>query len=328
MAFRDRYDEAQIPHFDAWHQRRMRIKSESHGLITPTTRIATIGSCFAEELAAAMDRFGLEGGMNPTGLVYNTRSLRQEILGAFGEWNGFRPEPAWKIQSGFISPFHHPKEVRASEEDLAAWMTELRSRATKLFRTADVIVITLGLVECWVDRDTGVAYRYLPHEDVFDSVAPRFHRLTVAEMIDDLDTIRKSIRRNTGAEIVVTVSPVPLHATFTPLDIRVANAESKARIRAAASEFTEAHPDVHYFHSYEIVTTAERQSDFMLEDGRHVSRRGVDFILAEFLGTFGGQGVSIPAPDTSWITRPTQTARSGHSGFFAKVRTWANRALR
>jgi hypothetical protein len=176
--------------------------------------------------------------------------------------------------------------VYPSEAALSAWTAELRRHAAELFTAADVIVITLGLVESWLNSETGVADRYLPHPDVFESVAPTFHRLTVGEILDDLSAIRDAIRRKTRAEIILTVSPVPLHATFTALDVRVANTESKARIRAAVSEFVARHEDVHYFHAYEIVTTAERQSDFMREDGRHLSRRGVEYILAEFIRTF------------------------------------------
>jgi hypothetical protein len=52
-------------------------------------------------------------------------------------------------------------------------------------------------------------------------------------------------------QMVMTVSPAPLSATFTDQDIVVANAESKAVLRAAAA-FTAGREDVHYFPSYEM----------------------------------------------------------------------------
>ena len=108
------------------------------------------------------------------------------------------------------------------------------------------------------------------------------------------------------------MSPIPLHATVTRHDVRIANTESKHRIRAAVSEFAEAHPDVHYFHSYEIVTTAERQSDFMMDDGRHVTRQAVDYIVHQFLAVFASEGVVVPKTDVSWLTKTTKTAASIH----------------
>lgn len=328
MAFRDRYSEALVPHFHAWYQRTKRIKSRRVPLITPKTRIATIGSCFAEELAGAMQRLQLNGGMNPSGLVYNTRSIRQEILQAFGEWSAPGDERHWQIRNGYISPFKHPDDVHPTVEALTAWSDELDARASTLFREADVIVITVGLIEAWLRRDEATAYRYLPHEDVFEAVAPRFHRLTVGEMLNDLEATRECIRRNSGAEIIVTVSPVPLHATFADADIRVANNESKSRIRAAVSEFVDTRPDVHYFHSYEIVTTAERRSDFMLEDGRHVSRRGVDYILSEFMRQFAGDGVEIPQVSDDWITAPAKTREKTRARSAREARRWLWQRLR
>ena len=80
MAFRERHPAKWIPHFHAWHERKKGIKGQQTPLITPDTRIATIGSCFAQEIADAMDRLGLKGAMNPSGLVYNTRAIKQELL--------------------------------------------------------------------------------------------------------------------------------------------------------------------------------------------------------------------------------------------------------
>jgi hypothetical protein len=127
-------------------------------------------------------------------------------------------------------------------------------------------------------------------------------------MLDDLERIRTVVRDVLKAELLVTTSPVPLHSTFTPLDVRVANTESKSRIRAAVSEFVDRHPDVHYFHSYEMVVTAERQSDYFREDGRHVHRHGVGYIMSEFLRLYGTPDVHLHDVDSSFLTPITQTA--------------------
>ena len=116
------------------------------------------------------------------------------------------------------------------------------------------------------------------------------------------------MRDTLGATLVVTTSPVPLHATFTKLDVRVANMESKSRIRAAVSEFVERHPDVRYFHSYEMVMTAERQSDYFREDGRHVHRHAVKYIVSEFLRLFGDPSLQMADVDSSWLTPIEKTA--------------------
>jgi hypothetical protein len=291
-----------------WRDRQVDLRTERVPLVSSQTRIATIGSCFAEELAEAMDRLHLNGAMHPTGLFYNTRSIRQEIERIFGGWPAYGEEAYWPVAGGFVHPFKDYKRVFPTKDALGAWSDELDCQAVDLFRSADVVVITLGLIEAWMQPRTGSFYRQIPHPEVFGALGGVFHRLTVAEMVEDLTIIRTCLRQNTQAELVLTVSPVPLQATLTPLDVRVANCESKSRIRAAVSEFIDRFPDVHYFSSYEIVTTAERLSDFMREDGRHVHSHAVDYILQQFLIQFACDGLAIPKVDTSWLSAPSKVA--------------------
>lgn len=298
----------ELPHVHQWKDRAGDVRAARIPLITPTKRIATIGSCFARELADGMGRLGLQGAMHPTGLYYTSRSIRQEIQRVFGEWPSYHDEPLWKVAGGFTHPFKDYKRAYPTEAEVMGWSDDLDARADELFRRADVVVITLGLIEAWMNPRTGNYFRQIPDPVVFEEVAPRFTRLSVGEMLDDLEEIRRLIRVHTRAEIILTVSPIPLHSTMTALDVRVANVESKSRIRAAVSEFGERNTDVHYFHSYDIVTAAERLSDFMLEDGRHVARKAVDHILRQFMLTFAAEGVKIPEVDTSWITAPTKIA--------------------
>ncbi|HYW81213.1 MAG TPA: GSCFA domain-containing protein [Thermoguttaceae bacterium] len=309
---RGRLGEWDLPCFQLWQDRETEIRAQRTPLIGPTTRIATIGSCFAEEIAAAMSRLNVCGTMHPTGRVYNTRSIRQEIERVFGGWAEYRLDMPWKVQGGFVHPFKDPGKVFPTEEALQTWSDEADRRADELFRSADVVVITLGLIEAWMQPATGNVYRHIPHPDVFESLGAKFHRLSVAEMIDDLTRIRAVVREHTGAEIILTVSPIPLHATMTSLDVRIANTESKSRIRAAVSEFVEAFPDVHYFHSYEIVTTADSLNDFVKDDGRHVHRRAVDSIVCQFLSTYATDEIAA-AQVASSEQRSSQPMRQDRS---------------
>lgn len=298
----------EVPHLHMWKDRQARIRFEKKPLILPETRIATIGSCFAAEIAGAMERLHMRGAMHPTGLFYNTRSIRQELERIFGGWKGYREEPYWQVKGGYVHPFKENYNVWKTEDELRAWSDDLDKKAEDLFRNANVVVATLGLIEAWMQPSNGNYYRQIPHPDVFPTLGAKFTRLTVREMVEDLVAIRELLLKHTGAKLILTVSPIPLQATMTPLDIRVANTESKTRIRAAVSEFIDAYPDVNYFHSYELVMTAERLSDFMLEDGRHVNRPAVEYILSEFLAQYAGPGVNVPVVDTSWLTAPTKTA--------------------
>lgn len=324
--FKARIGEWSLPRFHMWKERQAELLAERRPLIVPDTRIATIGSCFASELAKAMDRLGLAGSMHPGGLFYTPRSIRQELASIFGESTVQADEPLWRTRKGLVHPFKDYGKAFADEAALRAWSDGLDRQARALFASPDVVVVTLGLIEAWLHRERPVAYRQIPHPDVYGTLEAELHRLTVAQIRDDLEAIRDMVKRHTGATLIVTVSPIPLHATFTGLDVRVANTESKTRIRAAVSEFVDANPDVAYFHSYEIVTTAEKMSDFMLADGRHVSRHGVDYILRHFVAAFG-DGIPVPEVDDDWLTRPEKTAGSPKRSLARRMRS-AVRELR
>ena len=51
-----------------------------------------------------------------------------------------------------------------------------------------------------------------------------------------------------------------------------------------------------------MVVTAERQSDYYREDGRHVHRHAVRYIVAEFLRLFADPSLQLTDVDSSWLT--------------------------
>lgn len=297
-----------LPHAHAWSERELVIRAPHDPLVTATTRVATIGSCFASELAAMMGKVGITGGMHPGGLFYSTATIRQELERLAGGWSERAAEPSWPVEGGFVDPFRDYSTTHPDEATLLAQRTLADQTADALFRGADVVVATLGLIETFRNPTTGNTYRQIPHPTAFPTLGAEFHRLSVADMLDDLGRIRTVVRDHLGATLILTTSPVPLHTTFTALDVRVANMESKARIRAAVSEFIERHPDVRYFHSYEMVVTAERQGDYFREDGRHVHRHAVRYIVSEFLRMFGDASLQMTDVDASWLTPIEQTA--------------------
>lgn len=278
-------------------------------MIGPQTKVATIGSCFAQELARAMGTVGIVGGMHPGGLFYSTTTIRQELERISGGWPERAEESAWRVGDGFVDPFRDYDTRHPTVAALHEARANADAAADSLFRDARVVVVTLGLIETWRSPLTGNTYRQIPHPGIFPELKPEFHRLSVSDMLADLERIRSVVRDHIGARLILTTSPVPLHTTFTPLDVRVANVESKSRIRAATSEFIDRHPDVRYFHSYEMVVTAERQSDYFRDDGRHVHRHAVGYIVAEFLRMFGEPSLHPAEVDTSWLTAITKTQK-------------------
>ena len=305
---RSRLGNWDLDHVHAWSERALVMRAPEVRLVNPGTRVATIGSCFAAELAEMMDVVGIPGAMHPGGLFYSTTTIRQELERLAGGWPERATEAPWPVEGGLVDPFRDYDTVYPDEPALLAARATADAATDEVFRGAGVVVVTLGLIETWRSRSTGDTFRQIPHPAAFEALGPEFHRLTVDEMLADLERIRTVIRDRLGAAMVVTVSPVPLHTTFTPLDVRIANMESKSRIRAAVSELVDRHPDVHYFHSYEMVVTAERQGDYFRDDGRHVHRHAVRYIVSEFLRLFADPALHLADVDSSWLTPIEKTA--------------------
>ena len=85
--------------------------------------------------------------------------------------------------------------------------------------------------------------------------------------------------------IVVTVSPVPLMNTFSSMDIVVANTWAKSLLKAVAQEWAQAHNNVDYFPSYEIVQNSDRTAVWE-RDLRHVRGAGAQHIMELFLRSY------------------------------------------
>jgi hypothetical protein len=244
------------------------------------TYIAAFGSCFAAEVTKYLHKegyrvFGRDLKLNAhivrsgEGIV-NTAALRQQFEWAFGY-----TEPT--------AGTWHDKEGRLLEA-----RPEEQEATREIFRKTDVFILTLGLSELWYDRKTGDAFwRGIPAAD-FDPDRHGFRVLGVEENRANLERVREIIRQHRpDAAIVVTLSPVPLVATFRPVSCITANAVSKASLRVAIDEVMRAHPDdrrLFYFPSYEMVTAVV--PDPMEDDLRHPRREVVARIMAEFKAAY------------------------------------------
>ena len=142
----------------------------------------------------------------------------------------------------------------------------------------------MGLSEVWYNRDTGNVYwRGIPRLE-FDPKRHGFRVTTVEENRENLERIYSIIRaKRPGATIILTLSPVPLVATFRPVSCITANVVSKAVLRVAVDELMRENgtdPELHYWPSYEIVKEYCREP--YDDDNRHVKPEIVSRIMDAF----------------------------------------------
>jgi hypothetical protein len=263
--------------------------------ITKRTPIASIGSCFAREIKLWLIEHGYryilkaegpctEAGSARYDRVYNTYTIRQELERAAGR---FKPsEPVWDFveKDGtrrLLDPYR--KEVAwEDEEEMVRELAEHERHVREAFSEAEVLIVTLGQSEIWFNRADGRVYPLVPPAEVFDPARHAFRLTTFAENLANMEAVLALYRSlSPQGRILLTVSPVPLRATFLPQSAISANMASKSMLRAVAEELTAAHPDiVSYFPTYEIVTVLEKNA--FKDDNRHVRPEVVERIMQLF----------------------------------------------
>lgn len=282
--------------------------------IGPEDRIATAGSCFAQHISRTLQNEGYDFlitepgeaarqyGVYPArfGNIYTPRQLLQLFQRAYGL---FTPrEGEWMQGSAWVDPFRPQVEpggfasLEALQTDRDFHLAAVRT----MFETADVFIFTLGLTEAWISKEDGAVFPSAPGvagaPAVADHIGP--HNFTVAEVFEDLQAFAALARTlNPGLRILLTVSPVPLIATFTDQHVLTATTWSKAVLRAAAGMAAEADPLIDYFPSYEIVTGAHNGHRFWADDLRSVTPEGVAVVMAEFKRAYLGGVVAAPGPN-------------------------------
>lgn len=273
--------------------------------IDRTTPIASIGSCFAREIKYWLMDNGYnylqmadgpctEAGSARYDRVYNTFSIRQEFERAFGSFNPVCS--LWRFDEDGRERLLDPHRHCVAWEDEADMVRELEAHqiaVRKAFTGAKVIIITVGQGEIWYDKRDNTVFPMAPPTKVFDRKIHAFRVSTYTENLENLNAIYCMLKdHNPEAHLIVTVSPVPLKATFQAQNSIEANCASKSMLRAVVDEFVRTHDDsVSYFPAYEVVTCTNL--DPFEADARHVKRSTVDSIMALFEHRFLRKGERV-----------------------------------
>ncbi len=274
-------------------------------------KVATAGSCFAQHISRTLQKNGFnyyisEGGDDlPSeeaqrrnfgvfsaryGNLYTARQLVQLFDRAYGIF--IPTEQYWIRGDGrFADPFRPQIEPDgfASVEELERSRVAHFSSVRKMFENLDVLVFTLGLTEAWRCRSDGAVYPLAPGV-VAGELNPDVHEFVnfgVADVVADMNAfVERLLRVNPHARMLVTVSPVPLIATYEDRHVLVSTTYSKAVLRAAAEEVSQRNPMCEYFPSYEIVTGHYTKGEYFETDLRSVKPEGVDHVMRLFMSHY------------------------------------------
>jgi len=304
-----------LPNSSFWKQAVAMVPCESFDPVTgvpfrisPTDKVATAGSCFAQHISKRIRTAGFhflvteqsacpEASGVPTiashdfsaryGNIYTARQLLQLFDRSFGYFTPL--EDHWILPNGHVCDPFRPRigmdgfpSVKELREDRRQHLEAVKD----MFLQLDVMIFTLGLTESWLSRLDGACYPLAPGVvgGEFDPEKYYFANFSVDEVFTDLFLFLKKLRMvNRGARLILTVSPVPLVATNEQKNVLVATTYSKSVLRVAAEMLTRTSQNTYYFPSYEIITGNFNRGSYFASDLRSVTDKGVDHVMSVFM---------------------------------------------
>lgn len=279
--------------------------------VGPDDRLVTAGSCFAQNLGRHLrDSTGASyhqaEPLLPDDPVFSARTgnvyTALQLLQLFEECQSGEVDPACAIERrdgryvDIHRPYMDPQGYATAQEVIDARAIHLEA-VRAMFATAGVFVFTLGLTEAWQDTATGRVLPVCPglYSDD-DSLKYHFHNYSYAEVDTAMDHFTQGFSAiNPDAKILLTVSPVPLTATYTEDHVLVATMHSKSILRVVCSSQTERQANTYYFPSYEMISNPYTAGTPYAPDNlRSIMRPPINQVMAFFEQEYLGKNPSDP----------------------------------
>jgi hypothetical protein len=269
--------------------------------ISPADSVMTLGSCFARNV----EQYLADLGCDVPASQFSVPADEQHAERATGILNIFTPPIFSQSMKWTAGIFQRDGIVQESDCERFAFrlpdgqvidlglasvrpvnatrFLERRQQVYDLFVKAfeaDCFIITPGLIESWLDHETGLYTNLTPMRNgrLLDEKRFSFEVLNYQKCFDSLiETINIVRDHNNRIKTLITVSPVPLNHTFSGKGILLANSYSKAVLRAVCETIANTSDAIDYFPSYEAVNLS--RFGVWQRDRRHVRDRFVAKIV-------------------------------------------------
>jgi hypothetical protein len=242
--------------------------------IDAETRVVAFGSCFAARFAQWLIERGMRAQL---GDGSDDPLIRTPLESPLAVDHALSWASGEADTADFQWMDRRKRPIEATEER--------RALLRAMLEQADVLIVTFGVADYWIDTETGHVIGRPPLESnpFVDRIECRTG--TVAE---SSASIRRVIdlrdRLFPACRLIFTVSPQKVAGTFRPCSAITANSAGKATLRAALDEVLRDHPALNdtlfYFPGYEMVT--EVLVDPLEDDNVHLQEWHARRIVAAF----------------------------------------------
>lgn len=251
--------------------------------------VLTLGSCFAEHIAALLKRHFFDVLDNPFGVLYNPWSVtsglelirnekeypEEQLISHDGEWHSFHHHSTFS---------HHDKAI------CLANINEQLRRSREFLKTCQITIITYGTAYVFRHRET---QRVVANCHKIPAGQFQRSRLTIPQIESHMEsTIRLLLDFNPDMKIIFSVSPVR-HLK----DGLAGNQLSKSSLICALHEVIENRKDCAYFPAYEILMDDLRDYRFYAADLIHPNEVAIQYIWDTFGATYFSQACRSAVAD-------------------------------
>lgn len=278
-----------------------------------SSKLLTLGSCFAQVIGNKLSDAKFNTLVNPYGTIFNPISLFKLLEISITREYTFL-EQGMVFRDNRWYNFHLHSDLNApSKEELILLFKEKATATLLQLKEADHLLITFGsaFVYTYKEYNCFVANCHKMPSALFDKELLTLTQLKKAAV----DLIEKIALLNSTLSITLSVSPVR-HVK----DTLVANNLSKSILRVACDELERTFDQVNYFPAFELLNDDLRDYRFYKEDMIHPSSVAEDYIWEKF-------GDAFFSDDTrrilsSWMKlnkalthKPFQSTSSAHQSF-------------
>ena len=248
---------------------------KSNNPINYNSKIVSLGSCFAENMADKFEYFKFQNVVNPFGIVFNVVSIEKLIFRSIHK-QFFTAEDVFFHNESWHCYEVHSELSNPNKEAFLENLNELIDSTNKQLTEATHIIITLGTA--WVYRNI-----------ITTEIVANCHKVPQKQFTKELlsiETIQKSLQNiitliaksNKEVKFIFTVSPVRHIKDGFP-----ENTLSKSHLIAAIHQIVNYQLSiVNYFPSYEIMMDELRDYRFYADDMLHPSKTAINYIWNVF----------------------------------------------
>lgn len=251
--------------------------SKSNNPIDYNSKILSVGSCFAENMAEKFDYFKFQNETNPFGIIFNPVSI-EKLFSRVCKEELFTEKDVFFHNERWHSFEVHSDLSNADRQELLETLNKAVTETNKKLKEATHIIITFGT--SWI-------YRNIESTEI----AANCHKVPQKQFLKELlsvDVIQKSIQNTIDS--IQTLNP-EINFIFTISPVRhikdgfVENQLSKSHLFSALHSVLNSEHlklNTEYFPSYEILMDELRDYRFYNEDMLHPNQIAIDYIWKLF----------------------------------------------